>query len=197
MRATGLVGLAPAHARGRLVQQDGVGAARDGDPDLQRALLGVGEEPGGEIAPRLEVDVGEEALGRVVQRPLASQQLPERVPIAARPEEPAADVLEHAQAREDRRDLKAARQASPGDLVGRQAVDAPAVQLDLAGRGREAPADHVEQRGLAGAVRTDDRVARARGHVEAHPMMTAVGPKFFFTSVRRSAGAVTRASPRP
>ena len=29
------------------------------------------------------------------------------------------------------------------------------------------------------------------------PMMTAVGPKLFSTSMRRSAGAVTRASPPP
>ena len=36
-------GLALAHAGGRLVEQDHVGAAGDGDADLQRALLGIGE----------------------------------------------------------------------------------------------------------------------------------------------------------
>src|SRR5207302_5473257 len=117
-------------------------------PDLQRALLGVGEEPGGKIAPRLEIHVGEEPLGGVVQRSLTGQEVPEGVAIAARPEEPAADVLEHAQAREDRRDLEAAREAPACDLVRSQPVDAPAVQLFAAGRKREAPADQVEQGGL-------------------------------------------------
>src|SRR5207248_4469640 len=93
----------------------------------------------------------------------------EGVPIAARPEEPAAHVLEHAQPREDRGDLEAARQAPARDLVRSQSVDAPAVQLDVAGRKREAPADQVEQGGLAGAIGPDDRVARAGRHVEAHP----------------------------
>src|SRR4029077_6614198 len=84
------------------------------------------------------------------------------------PEEPAADVLEHAHAGEDRRDLEAAREAAPGDLVRVQSVDAAAVQLDAAGGEREAAADQVEERGLARPVRSDDGVARAGGHVEAH-----------------------------
>ena len=69
-----VVGLGAAHARGRLVQQDGVGAARDGDADLERALLGVGEKARGQVAPRLEVDVGEQPLGRLVERPLAASR---------------------------------------------------------------------------------------------------------------------------
>ena len=36
-----------AHAGGRLVEQDDVGAAGDGDADLERALLGIGEQPAG------------------------------------------------------------------------------------------------------------------------------------------------------
>ena len=42
-----------------------------------------------------------------------------------------------------------------------------AVQPDLAGGDRKAAADQVEQRGLAGAVRADDRVALAARDVEA------------------------------
>jgi hypothetical protein len=38
------LGLAVAHAGGRLVEQDHVGAAGDGDADLERALLGIGQQ---------------------------------------------------------------------------------------------------------------------------------------------------------
>jgi hypothetical protein len=44
------LGLALAHAGGGLVQQDHVGAAGDGDADLQRALLGIGEVHGQHVA---------------------------------------------------------------------------------------------------------------------------------------------------
>jgi hypothetical protein len=37
------LGLALAHAGGGFVEQDHVGAAGDGDADLQRALLGIGQ----------------------------------------------------------------------------------------------------------------------------------------------------------
>ena len=45
------VGLAVAHAGGRFVEQDDLGAAGDGDADLQRALLGIGQQAGLQIAP--------------------------------------------------------------------------------------------------------------------------------------------------
>jgi hypothetical protein len=41
-----------AHARGRFVEQDDVGAARGGDADLERALFGIGEKAGRHVAPR-------------------------------------------------------------------------------------------------------------------------------------------------
>ena len=48
------LGLGVAHARGRLVQQDDVGAAGDGDADLQRALLGIGQQARRDVAPAVE-----------------------------------------------------------------------------------------------------------------------------------------------
>ena len=48
------------------------------------------------------------------------------------------------------------------DLVRLQAVDALAVEQDLAAGRAEAAADQVEQRRLAGAVRADDRDPLAR-----------------------------------
>ena len=90
------------------------------------------------------------------------QELPERVAVAERPEHAAAQVLEHREPAEDVGDLEAARQAEPVDLVRLQAVDALAVEQDLAAGRAEAAADEVEQGRLAGAVRADDRDALAR-----------------------------------
>ena len=49
----------------------------------------------------------------------------------------------------------------------RQTVEPLRVQPDLARGDREPAADQVEQRGLAGAVRTDQRVPLAGGDVQA------------------------------
>lgn len=43
-------GLGVAHARGRLVEQDDIGAAGDGDADFQRALFGIGEKAGRDVS---------------------------------------------------------------------------------------------------------------------------------------------------
>src|SRR6202021_3019584 len=72
----------------------------------------------------------------------------------------------HREPVEDRVDLEAPRQAHPVDLMRRQPVDADIVQQNLAARYPEASAYQIEQRGLAGAVRTDDGVTLALGDIE-------------------------------
>src|SRR5882757_936466 len=79
--------------------------------------------------------------------------------MAHAPEQRAAKIFEHRQAVEDRGDLEAPRQAHPVDAVRRQLVDPDTVEQDLARRQRKTATDQVEERGLAGAVRTDDGVA--------------------------------------
>src|SRR5260370_447439 len=54
------------------------------------------------------------------------------------------------------------------DPMRRHAVDALAVEQDLARRQPKTAADQVEQGGLAGAVRTDDGVTLTPGNVERH-----------------------------
>ena len=62
----GTLGLVPAHAGGRLVEQDHVGAAGDGDGDLKRALLGIGEDARRHLAALEQIEVGEDPLGACV-----------------------------------------------------------------------------------------------------------------------------------
>ena len=73
------------------------------------------------------------------------------------------------------------------------------VEQDRAARGREAPADQVEQRRFAGAVRSDDRVTLAAAAMSSEtPRMIGVAPKRFSTprsssALRRHAFASARA----
>src|SRR6266404_6504629 len=117
------------------------------------------------------------AVGRRGQPALAAEEVPERVAIAHRPQESAADVLEHGHPREDRGDLEAPRQTEAVDAMGGQPADRLPVELDPAARDGQAPADQVEQRGLPGAVGADDRVALAAGDVEAHAHDDGRGPE--------------------
>jgi hypothetical protein len=64
-------------------------------------------------------------------------------------------VLAHRHRAEFMRDLEGAQQALVEQLVRRQAGDVLAVHEDLAAGRRQPPGDHVEQRGLARAVRAD------------------------------------------
>jgi len=98
---------------------------------------------------------------------LPAERVPERIPVAAAPQQAAANVLEDAELVEDRGDLKAARQAQPIDAVRRQPVQSCCIQPYLARCERESAADQVEQGGLAGPVRADQRVTLTRGDVYA------------------------------
>src|SRR5258708_2193171 len=66
------------------------------------------------------------------------------------------DVLQHAHAPERPDDLEGAAHPCRTDFVGAPADDVPALQQDLALVGPDKTVQQVEQRGLAGAVRSDD-----------------------------------------
>src|SRR5205814_9995508 len=100
-----------AHAGGRLIEQDHAGAAGDRHADLQRALLGVGQQARLQAAPPGEVEVFQQSAGILVQGSLPAECVPERISVAAAPQKAAADVLKDAELMEDRGNLKTARQA--------------------------------------------------------------------------------------
>ena len=77
-----------------------------------------------------------------------------------------AHVVEHRQVAEQREVLEGAADADVGDAVRRPAQDAAALEQDVAGARRVEPAEAVEQRRLAGAVRADQAEDLALPHVE-------------------------------
>ena len=77
------------------------------------------------------------------------------------------DVFQNGHLPEDLQVLKGAGDAELGALERRQRVDAPAVEYDMTRSRARDPRDHVEQRALAGAVRSDHRLDLAGRDVEA------------------------------
>src|SRR3954469_16612381 len=75
-------------------------------------------------------------------------------------------ILEYRQPWEDARDLERAAEPRRGTLVRRVPGDVLSVDLDRSRSGPVDPRQEVEQRGLAGAVRTDDAEELALGHLE-------------------------------
>src|SRR2546422_166203 len=70
-------------------------------------------------------------------------------------------VFQHGHPSEGTRDLERAPDAAPGDRVRREPVEAIGAEPDLAAVGGHEAADHVEERRLAGAVRSDETRDRA------------------------------------
>src|SRR5262249_57270133 len=64
------------------------------------------------------------------------------------------------------RGMWSARATPPGDRVGRQPVEAVGAETNLPAVGPREAADHVEERGLARAVRPDEAGDRAFGDGE-------------------------------
>jgi hypothetical protein len=177
-----------AHARRGFVEQDDLGAAGDGDADFQRALLGIGQQPGLRLAPMLHADQFQHLLGALARVAQRRQAMPERILVAQRPHR-AAQVLEHAQPMKDVRDLEAARQPHAVDLERAHAAMLP-VSLTVPSR-REA-ADQVERGRLARAVRPDQRVPLALPIDSVTPRMISVCPKRLRTSFNSSAAVMPR-----
>src|SRR5262249_54948709 len=75
-------------------------------------------------------------------------------------------VLEHGHPTERPRNLEGARYPSLGDRVRGKPVETIAAEPDLAAVGRCEARDHVEERGLARAVRSDEAGDRALAHGE-------------------------------
>ena len=95
------------------------------------------------------------------------------------------DVVEHAHVVEQSEVLECAADADLGARIRRQAGDVVAAMEQAAFGRLIAPGDAVDDRGLAGAVRADDREQLALAHAEAdvgqgfHPTETQRHPARF------------------
>jgi hypothetical protein len=77
------------------------------------------------------------------------------------------NIVLHIQATKDRSFLRQIADAEPGTLIHRQRGDIVAIELDVSAIGFDQAGDHVENRGLAGAVRAEQADRLAAADVEA------------------------------
>ena len=78
------------------------------------------------------------------------------------------DVVDHRETGEERRNLVGAPQSAPDALMRGENRHILAEEADQPGRRQEIAGDAVEERGLARAVRTENRAPLARAHGERH-----------------------------
>ena len=155
-----------AHAGHRLVEQQHLGIERQGGRDLQHALAAVGEIAGHLVARVVEADGLQQLLGARRQRVERRQRAPELHVQTLRPLQRDPHIVEHGEVRKDRGDLERTHQAHARHLGRRRGGDVLAEKFDPAGARRQELGEQVEDRGLAGAVRPDQRLDLAGIDVE-------------------------------
>src|ERR1043166_1081611 len=153
-------GLGGIHPRRRLVQREELGRGREGACHLQAALVSVGQASRRIVGTGADADELEQlqraplgvallAQGRAVSQDRADDAGPgARVPADHH-------VLERRKVGEQADVLEGARDAGDRHLMGRQPAQRLVVEREAPAVGRVDPGEHVEERGLAGAVGAD------------------------------------------
>src|SRR6185312_15655940 len=154
----GLDALAWAHAGERLVEQEQRRRGREREPDLEPSLFAIGELRDRIIGPRGEMHEAKrlvDLFGQPLDLPNAAEQIkPERAALLRQRRD--RDVLADGEPREKLVDLIALREAELADVGHVIAGDVAAFEQDAA-RGRmHLAGQHLEERALTRAVRTDD-----------------------------------------
>ena len=164
--------LARVHAGRRLVEQEEPGLRRERARDLEPALVAVGQAARQVVFLAAETDECQQ-----LARPRRARALPLRRTDGGRNTAPGtrrseaavlADqhVVEHRHLREEPDRLKGARDAPRDDRVRPKPDDGRALEDDAPAVRLYEPRDHVEERGLAGAVRADEPDHGASRHDE-------------------------------
>ena len=142
----------------RLVEQQHLGVLHQQHADLEPLLLAVRQDAGGDVgAGRSSPIVSSAALDLVGHPGPAAQQRQRAAAAAGRDVE----VLQHRQLLEHRRGLERAADAEPDDLVRPSGPAGPARRTRADPVAVHQPGDGVDQRGLAGAVRSDEEAQLA------------------------------------
>src|SRR6266850_728594 len=170
----GLVG--GAHTRRRLVEQDDLGPQRECRGDVEQLLVALREvsREGAALVAQAE-QLGD--LERLALHVAVARERREHPGAAPEPgDDRGLQRLEHREVREDVNQLERSGHAEPCEPHRPEPVDRTLLEAHGAGGGRREPGEDVDQRGLAGAVGTDDRQELAGGDAEAHAVERAELP---------------------
>src|SRR5215468_1019907 len=154
------------HTRCRLVEQQHFRPRRERERDLEQPLLAVRELPGRPVAIRGEPERAEDPVRLVDRVAIRRQTAPPRRRVAVALADRQRHRLERVQPGEQRVDLERAREPALHSRRRRGAGDLLAAEEDLAAVRPQHAGHEVDERGLPGAVRADERVARADRHRE-------------------------------
>src|SRR3954462_2753464 len=154
------------HAGRRLVEQQHLRLEAERDGDLNQALAAVGQILHRRARVVREAERGEKLHRLVGDLGVSARGLPHASRDAVALGDAEGDVVEHRQLAEKRGDLEGATEAKAdaGRLI--RFRNLLAAEEDAAGRGSDAAGEHVDERGLARAVRADERVAGPRREPE-------------------------------
>ena len=160
------------HPRRRLVEEQHLGLHRQRPRELHPLLQAVGELPDRGAADGLDLEEVDDALDEL---PMPDLLLLRGAEVQGVGEEAVLhleqaaghDVVEGAHAPEQGDVLERPGEAEPRDLEGLEMGPVLPLEQDAPARRPVEPADHVQHRGLAGAVRPDDREHLPGMHREA------------------------------
>src|SRR5262249_481919 len=166
-------GFGGVHPRRRLVQREELGLRGEGAGHLQAALVPVGQASRRIVGAGADADELEQlesaplGIALFAQRRAVSQDRADDAGPGARV--PADHhVLERREVREQADVLEGARDTGDRHFVGRQAGQRLGVEHEAPTVGRVDPRQHVEERGLAGAVWADQAEDFAGRDLERH-----------------------------
>ena len=166
-------------AAGGLVEQDHGGRKREGRGDVEQLLLPLRQLPRRAVQRRRQAEDRRHLLHLRPHLAVRAEGS-EHPPPAPEPRQRAdGNGLGDRQLREHLHELEGARHAEPRELDRADPGDVGAAESDGALGRREQAGQHVHQRGLAGAVRADDRHRLAMLHQEVHSLQrheVAVAP---------------------
>src|SRR5215470_12512206 len=155
-------------ARRRLVEQQHLRRARERQDQLDLTLLAVGELSRHLSGAIGEPPLGQQRLGALAEMAVALAASMYREARGVEPLDGEEHALEYGEPRKERRDLERPRQSELCAPVRRHARHVLTLEANASRRRPVDARDDVEQRGLAGAVGSNDRQALPRRDREAH-----------------------------
>src|SRR6185312_7386088 len=154
------------HAGRRLVEQQELWVESERRRQFERTLAAIGQFGREAIGKRFETDLGEKRLGAGIERAQNMIRAPEGIAVAAKPLQRDAYILACREMWKGRRDLERADNTKGRDIMRLERADIASFVEDTAAGDAQHARQQIEERRLAGAVRTDQRVDAAPLHIE-------------------------------
>src|SRR3954451_16739744 len=159
-------GLGHAEARHRLVQQQQLRPGRERNREFKLSLFAMAQARDEDVGASAKPDAIQYGLRGGAQMRHLARIGPEmeRVPVMGLRRQ--RDIIRRREIQQQRSDLKRPRQSERAASIGGYSRDVAPAKVNAPGMRHELSGQLADQRGLAGAVRSDDRVQLATRDIE-------------------------------